>query len=260
MRMSARTYVLAGIAVLFRASAALAMTVTLQQGLNGYAGTTDAWLDESSYRHNNGGSIDLRVQWYNGRSDCTDLKFDLAARIPAGSTIESATLTLWYQECGSMSNDNAVTIKPFRLQPSAWWDENIYDDVNGYGVSYKFRDANETYQWTGGVDGGWSDKIDDGNGVNKIKKTGGTPPDAVEPQNFISWDVTPSVRQWVAGQTNNGFLLVATDFVGSGNIAWGIFRSRHDSGVYYCPALVITYDTPVPVLKSTWGGIKNLYR
>ena len=234
--------------------------ITLQQGLNGYAGCTDAWLDESSVRHNNGGAPNLRVQYNNGASDCTVLKFDLTGVLPSGSTVTSATLSLWYYDCGSFSNDNAVTLQPFRLQPSASWDENIYDGVNGYGVSYKFRDANETYQWTNGAYGGFYDRLFDNNGTAKIKKTGGTPPDAIPPGNWVSFDLTPSVTQWVGGATNNGVVIEAVGFVGSGYIAYGLFIARNDSGTSYRPKLTITYDTPVPTRTSTWGRIKAQYR
>jgi len=216
--------------------------ITLQQGLNGYQGTTDAWLNDSLVRHNYGGAPDLRIQWNNGRSDCAVIKFDLAGAIPPNQRILSATLSLYYFYAGSMGNDNAVTIKPFRLAAGAWWDENIYDGVSGYGVSYRYRDANETYEWTNGAEGGWYDKIDDNNGTNKIKKTGGTPPDAIEPGNWVPFDVTPSVTQWYGGATNNGFLVVATNFQGGGTLGYGKFYSRNEGGSSVRPTLTIRYE------------------
>jgi hypothetical protein len=246
--------------VLLASPVLAANTVTLQQGLSGYAGCKDAWLDESLTRHNNGGAPSLRAQWNNGRSDCIVMKFDLTGVLPAGATVTSATLSLWFYDCGSLINENYVTLKPYRLQPSAWWDENVYDDVSGFGVSYRYRDANELYEWTGGAEGGWYDKLDDANGVAKFKKAGGTPPDAVPPQNWLSFDVTPSVVQWVAGATNNGFLIDAVELGGSGSLAYGLFISRNDSGTSYRPKLTIQYDTPVPARSMTWSRLKQLYR
>ena len=255
-----RIIVFAWAAAMLCSPALAAITVTLQNGLNGYAGTTDAWLDASQTRDNYGGAPDLQIRWYNGRNDCVVLKFDLAGQIPPGAAVLSSTLSLYYMVAGSFMDDNAVTIKPFRLQASAWWDENTGDGLHGQGVSYRYRDINELYEWTNGAEGGWWDKIDDGNGTNKIKKTGGTPPDAIPPQNWGSFDVTSSVSQWKEGATNNGFLLVATDFAGGGTTVYGTFTSRNDSGASYRPKLTITYETPVPATGSTWGRIKGLYR
>ena len=234
-----------------------ATTITLQNGLNGYAGTTDAWLDASQTRDNYGGAPDLHIRWNNGRDDCVLLKFDLTGQIPPNAVILSSTLSIYYMVAGSFQDDNAVTIKPFRL--NAYWEENTGDGLFGQGVSYRYRVINETYEWTNGAEGGWYDKIDDGNGTNKIKRTDGYP-DAVPPQNWVSFDVTPSVSQWKSGATNYGFLVVATNFEGGGTAAYGTFTSRDDSGASYRPKLTITYEPPVPVIRPTWGRIKALYR
>jgi hypothetical protein len=234
-------------------------TITLQQGLNGYAGTTDAWLDASLERDNYGGAPNLRIRWNDGRDDCAVIKFDLTGVIPPGAEVLEATLALWYYEAGSFQEDNAMTIKPYRLQAGASWDENIYNGQNGVGVSYRYRDAGETVEWTGGAEGGWWDKIDDGNGTEKIKRTGGLPPDAIPPLNWVGFDVTPSVIQWKNGAANHGLLLVATGFEGGGTSAYGLFISRNESLQTYRPRLSITFEPPVSTPKSTWGKIKSLY-
>ena len=247
-------------AALLCSPALAASTITLQDGLNGYAGTTDSWLDASQVRDNYGGAPDLHIRWNNGRDDCVVLKFDLTGQIPQGAAILSATLSLYYMTAGSFQQDNAMTIKPFRFQASAWWDENTGTGFFGMGVSYRYRDSGELYEWTGGAEGGWYDKIDDSNGTNKIKRTNGDPPDAVPPGNWVAFDVTPSVTQWKSGATNNGFLLAATGFQGGGTAVYGVFTSRNDSGATYRPKLSITYEPPVEAWKSSWGRIKDLYR
>ncbi len=241
--------------VLLIASPVFAWTeITLQQGTNGYSGTTDAWLNESLTRDNYGGSANLRVQWYNGRSDCTVIKFDLTGIIPPNQRILSATLSLYYHYAGSMQDNNSMTIKPFRITQGAWWDENIYDGQFGYGVSYRYRDAEENYEWTNGAEGGWYDKIDDGNGTNKIKKAGGLPPDAIPPGNWVPFTVTSSVSQWYQGATNNGFLLVATGFEGSGTTVYGLFYSRNDGAPSWGhPKLTIRYEGALAPLADAGG-------
>jgi hypothetical protein len=258
MTRATRIIVFAWAAAMLCSPALAATTITLQDGLNGYAGTTDAWLDASQTRDNYGGAPDLQIRWNNGRDDCVVLKFDLAGQIPPGAAILSSTLSLYYMVAGSFQDDNAVTIKPFRL--NAYWEENTGNGLYGQGVSYRFRVINETYEWTGGTEGGWWDKIDDGNGINKIKKTGGTPPDAIPPQNWVSFDVTSSVTQWKNGATNYGFLLVATNFEGGGTAADGTFTSRNDTGTTYRPKLSITYEPPVAAARTSWSRIKALYR
>jgi len=228
---------------------ALGTTIALQQGLNGYGGTTDAWLDESAKLDNNGGSNELRVQWYNGRSDATVIKLDLTGQIPPYQEITSATLWLYYFYAGSFTNSNTLTVKAFRLAPGAWWDENVYGGVSGYGVNYTYRDASQTLQWTGGAEGGWWDKIDDGNGVALLKKTGGTDPNAIDPNHWVPFNVAPSVTQWYRGVANNGFLLDATGFAGSGTTVYSKFFSRNEGGSSYRPQLVISYQLdPTPTI------------
>ena len=257
MTIATRVILLALATALLCPPALAESTITLQNGLNGYAGTSDAWLDASQTRDNYGGAPDLHIRWYNGRNDCVVMRFDLSGQIPSGAVIVSATLSVYYMEAFSFVENNALTIKPFRLGVS--WDENTGDGLFSYGVSYRYRDINETYEWTNGAEGGWYDKIDDGNGTNKIKRTDGYP-DAVPPQNWVSFDVTPSVSQWKAGAANYGFLLVATGFEGNGTTVYGTFTSRNDSGAAYRPKLTITYDSPVPAARSSWGRIKGLYR
>jgi hypothetical protein len=259
MHLATRILVLGALVTLGALPALAATTVTLQNGRNGYTGTTDAWLDASQARDNYGGAPDLRVRWYNGRDDCSLVRFDLAGVFPPGSEIMVATLSLYYVSASSFQNDNAVTIRPYRLQASATWYENIYNGQFGAGVSYRYRDASEASEWTGGAEGAWWDKIDDGNGTAKIKDVDGTPPDAVPPGNWVVFDVTQSVGAWHQGATNNGFLLVATAFQGGGTNCYGVFTSRNDGLASTRPKLTITFEQPVETVPTTWGRIKSLY-
>lgn len=260
MNVLSRLLVLGSIVGLAALPAAAATTVTLQNGLNGYVGTTDTWLDESSARDNYGGAPDLRVRWYDGRNDCSLVRFDLTGVFPPGAAVLYASLSLYYVTANSFQVDNAITIRPFRLVPGASWDENIYNGQYGVGASYRYRDAAEAYEWTGGAEGAWYDKTDDGNGSAKIKRSDGTPPDAVPPSSWVTFDVTPTVIQWQGGAANNGFLVVATGFQGGGTTCYGVFTSRNESLSSYRPKLTITFEPPVPVSSPTWGRIKSLYR
>jgi hypothetical protein len=72
-----------------------AVTVTFQDGANGYAGTRDTYLSETNPSANDGSAASLRVDGdeAGGTDLAALLRFDLSS-IPAGSTVESATLTV----------------------------------------------------------------------------------------------------------------------------------------------------------------------
>ncbi len=259
MHLATRLLVLA--CLLVAPVAAVASTiVVLQNGSNGYVGTSDNWLDASLPRDNHGASPDLHVQWSGGHSDCVLLRFDLAGWIPSGASILSATLSLYYTGAYGFLADDAITIKPYRLQASAWWDESAYDGQTGVGSSYRFRDASEIFEWTNGAQGGWYDKVDDLNGTAKIKRADGTPQDATAPGSWVTFDVAASVNQWKIGQANNGFLLVATSLQGTAATCYGTFESRNDGAVGYRPKLTIAFEAPVGTESRTWSRIKTLYR
>ncbi len=91
----------AGLALLLPASMAVADTVTFRQGVNGYAGTADTYIDVAAPTTDNSAALLLTT---DGPPDATDerqilIRFDnifgtCAGRIPPGSTITSATLTV----------------------------------------------------------------------------------------------------------------------------------------------------------------------
>ncbi len=247
---------LAAVLIAGTAQVASANTVVLQQGLSGYSGTTDAWLDESQKRDNYGGSPEFQVRWDDGVCDTTVMRFELAGIIPPGQIITSAMLGIFYLEAGSMQSNNAMTIKPFRIVAGKSWYENTGNGLYGHGVSWRYRDDAELLPWTepsGGLAGGWNDKADDGNGTNAIKREGGSVPNAIEPQNWVTFDVTNTVQKWYLGTENNGFLLAAVGFVGSGTTVYGRFISRNDSLAYRRPMLSISYVVPEPTSMIALG-------
>jgi len=238
-----------------------ASEIVLQQnwGSNPYYGCTDAWLDVGM-KYNNGGDPALHVQWDNGYSDDTVMKFDLTGQIPANQQITSATLSVYYVYAGGFENNNAITIQAFRVGAGKGWFENTGINLNGQGVNWDYRDQYENQVWTN-KDGGWSDKVDDGDGIVKIKKTGGTPQDAIAPMNWANWDVTNTVSLWYGGTENDGFLLAATGFVGSGSSAYGEFDSKESERYnwYYRPILTIDY-VPEPATLLLLGLGATLLR
>lgn len=231
------------------ASASASVTITLQDGTQPapgwpvWYGTTDAWLDKSDSDENNGGLASFEIRYDNGVSDTTVMKFDLSGQIPQHQRILSATLNVWYTTAGSMYNNNAMQITPYRINPGKSWYENTGIGLDDEGVNWDYRDQNQTLPWSGPVGGAYNDQTNDGNSSNKIKKTGGDPLDAIEPQNWVPFTVTNSVGYWYGEPgNNNGFVLVATGFQGTGSMIYGVFGARDDTASAYRPKLTITYE------------------
>jgi len=239
-----------GVVLLLCASASAETTITLQQGLNGYAGTRDSWLEEAN-EQNYGPDWSLHIQYNNGISDATVLSFNLAGQIPLNQRILAASLELWYGSAGSMGPTNAIELKPYRVMPNTWWDEG--DGSNHHGVNWEDRDYNQLYPWTSQY-GGWYDKIDDGNSTVWIQDVDGEVPGAIRPSNWISFDVLSTVRQWYSqGQINNGFSLYSIGFAGNGYIAYGLFSSRDHGTQWSRPKLVITYEGALAPVADAGG-------
>jgi len=244
---------------------AQAATVTLQQGVTPrvgggtYQGTTDSWLDESagSQDDNYGASHELRIgydQTLGGggfADDHTVLKFELPSL--TFSSVNGATLELFYFEARDFQDDNVLGIKPYRIHPEKWWYENNGGPggKDNEGVNYLYRDQNQTLPWTG--PGAWNDKIDDGNGTNLLKRTGGSVPGPIEPGNWVPLNVQPSVVQWYGGATNNGFGIFSCWFQGGGNYLWARFASRDTNNPVYRPKLTIGYQGA----NISWLGAVN---
>ncbi len=239
-----------------------AATVTLQHGVTPrvgggvYEGTADSWLDETDKDQNYGASHELRIKYDMNdegfAEDHTIIKFELPSL--SFSSVNRATLELFYFEAESFLSDNALGIKPYRIDPTKWWFENNGgpSGKDGEGVNFGYRDQNQTLEWTLQY-GGWYDKIDDGNGTNLIKGPGGSVPGAIEPGNWVPFNVQPSVSQWYGGATNNGFLLFSSYFTGSGTVCWGKFGSRDTNNTAYRPKLTIGYQGA----SISWAGAVN---
>ena len=92
-------------------------TVSLQDGMNGYSGTTDTWIDEwrPAQNFNSGGDINFIRVYADGHQSGL-IRFDLFP-IPAGALIQSADLELMIS---SRNNSNSLLADVYRLTRS--WD------------------------------------------------------------------------------------------------------------------------------------------
>lgn len=95
----------------------------LQQGLNGYAGVTDTWINFYDPNLNFNGETKLNVQ---GTEDIKALvRFDLSA-LPVGTRITSATLSLYNYAHASSANGGTVSVYPVSrswIDSQATWNQ-----------------------------------------------------------------------------------------------------------------------------------------
>lgn len=234
-------------------SCVLAARLMLQDSFNGYSGTQDTWLNEAQKSDNYGGDAKLVVRYDSGdggyAEDCALVRFDLPA-VPH-DTLTSATLELFYLYAGSMMDNNALGLKPYRVHPSKNWFENTRNGTSGEGANWRYFGQGETATnlWTY-ESGGWDDKLDDGNSSNLLKEAGGSVPGAIEPTNWVPFDVRRSLTNWFGGAKNNGLILFSCNFQGGGSEIYARFASRETNDAARRPRLRLQYEGA----QITWTG------
>ena len=240
---------------LLAAQLSLKHNVTPRVGGGVYQGVKDSWMRHAD-KYNFGADFDLYVgEYQNGVGDSIILRFELPAMTCQG--IPAATLSFWYVDSYQMTyNNTAIQIAPFRIKPGYWWDEGDGGSGGGHGggqlnegVNYWYRDSYQTFLWNPSVhDAGFYESTDDGNGRQWIKKTGGSVPEAYEPQQWVPFDVRPSVTNWYGGVENNGLGFYMQGYVGTDATAAGDFASKENTG--YGETLAITYSGA----QIVWAG------
>lgn len=178
------------------------------------------------------------------------VRFDVAAAIPAGSTIDGATLTL------NMSQTAAGQVNVTLHRVLAGWGEGASHagDSGGPGApsapgdaTWRHRFFNATF-WTAP------------GGDHSVAASATTSVDAIGP---YTWGSTAAmvadVQDWlVAPSVNFGWLLR-----GGENLPQTVkrFDTREHATPEVRPFLNVTFTPPgTPALPATWGRIKGQYR
>ncbi len=198
------------------------VTFTLQDGLNGYAGTTDTTLN-SWYPAQTFGSADELELWYARKDISTQkapvVRFDLSL-LPSAATVQKATLRLYAAR--AQEYDIRTEVQGL-LRP---WDETT--------ATWVLAATGQPWAQPGAAAVG----IDRGTWVSNQQRL-------VEGSRWYEFDVTPLVQQWARNQAgNHGFVMNALVGESNANFGW-TFVSREGQAAYR-PQLVVTYTMPAP--------------
>lgn len=160
-----------------------AQEVTLQQGLNGYAGVDETWINFYDPNLNFGSDTKLLV--LGGSENAKALvRFDLSS-IPAGAVISSATLSLYNHSHQADINGGTVSVNPVS---KPWAENQATWNVSSSGVNWA------TPGMQAGVD--YATDLDTTITVDTAINV------------WRNFDVTAMVRRWASGAAgNNGFVI-----------------------------------------------------
>ncbi|MDO9187447.1 MAG: DUF4347 domain-containing protein [Bacteroidia bacterium] len=185
-------------------------TTTFQQGVSGYSGTTDTYLDSSSSGTNFGLSSVLQMYNFLGTQQSL-VNFDLSS-IPVGSIVTSASVTF----TSSINLGLVPTVNMYKML-SPWVENTSTWNTLGGGVSTNDIEALST------ADASWGALIG----------LGGT-------ATFTSASVASTVQSWINNPANNnGWLLTA-------GLTSVQFYSSEEVTTTYRPQLSVIYTAPTP--------------
>lgn len=192
-------------------------TLTLQNGLNGYAGCEDNSISTFAKNSNfgNNATMNLRAK----HEENLLVRFDLSQlnSLPPGSTIDVAVLSLW---CTSQSNTSPIEVNSYRLLKS--WRE----------MEATWNQARAGVPW--GQPGAFQI------GVDRAAQTATTGIlDRTDMWLHLDW--TFLVQQWEANPSiNHGAVISGT---GWANVTY-TFASSENALQSIRPRLTITYTAP----------------
>ena len=205
-------------------------SVSLQEGINGYAGVTDTLINGWAVDENYGSYTRLIVR--SGEWMSSLLRFDLQGYVPSGAEITNATLRLYFD---SASNTNAMEARSYQvLRPWEEFEANWNQSRNG--ESWGAAGANDT-----GTDrsASYSDVVvlqDD------------------TPESIGRWyelDITDMVTAWVQNPNANYGVIVRG--IGAAGVEHRALSSEYWNATLH-PNLVINYvidTTPQPSGTAT---------
>ena len=155
------------------------VTITLQNGFEGYDGASDTYVDRYLPNHSDGTSGALKLK---REVNHVLVRFDLSV-LPAGSSVLSATLELYAYDAQS---GTAVDVEVYPVL--AEWSE--------LEATWNRRDAGEAWSEPGCAGAGTDRAVL----PSSVARLDGD-------ERWYGFDVTTVVQEWVGGSDNHGVLL-----------------------------------------------------
>jgi len=238
--------------VVFFTSLAQADSVTFQQGISGYSGTTDTWLGYNDYTENFGNDWDIHVRHdtYGSADDrVTLIKFNLSS-LPANAVITSASLSLLYYDDWNIGSNDHLTVTATRMLRS-WTEGAGGKDANRTGASwyYRFAYPDITQWYNGGARGNNQDRLTDADASVTLYNL-----DSYAWATFSGSGITASVAYWYANPAQNfGWVLDYSSY--SDSMDGALFHSSEYStspaDYMWRPKLQIAYSIiPEPMMAG----------
>jgi hypothetical protein len=205
-------------------------SLVLQNGVNGYAGCLDTYIDRYSPTQNFNPALSIKIEYSSGSETSSGLlRFDLAG-LPAGIQITSATLSLYST---SQTYDLAMTVRAYALR-RAW---NV-DEVT-------WNNASAGQPW--GAPGANDITADRAGAAAAAAITAGG-------NAWINFDITALAATWYADPSSNlGVLLRPEAAGGPANHALYSFVRSEATGASVIPLrpkLTIVYTTGAPATST----------
>ena len=189
------------------------------------------------------------------------LYFDVAAAVPAGATINEASLTLTLSKTVSGAQPIEIhqcQVAPANRPPPPGWGEgtSVASGQEGKGASAAPGDA--TWIHSSFSDATWANA----GGDFATEVSASTTVDALGAYTWESAGLVADVQAWLDSPARNfGWILVGEE---EDSKAAKRFNSRENSSADTRPLLTIDYSIPPPIPTAvgsiTWAGIKGRVR
>jgi len=200
-------------------------TLTIQQGLSGYSGTKDSYIDEWEPYSNYGGSGNLKLR----QTRRSLLHFEVPP-LPAGARVWSATLSLY---ATSYYRTNAMTVYAHQILRDwaeaevTWYQASAGDAWSSPGL-LREQDYQEHVE--------------------------GTTSFTATEQCWISWQIPSLVQEWISDPASNHGVLLRT----ASPLTEHTFASSEWSSAERRPKLSIQYYIPGPTPSATPSPTRTL--
>ena len=237
--MMSRNIITSILLVLFVVSFVSADTMILQDGLAGYSGTADTWLNSVAVYTNYGAGEDLYIR--SGQLENTLIKFDIPDL--SNAVISSATLKLYNYDDGGPGWE--CTMDAYRMQQT--WAEGTAGTAGGSFYDYV---GSSWWYYDGSWSASWGSRAGGADGALGVGDHGVAPTASVNWTNYGSvWSITnPGWRELDVTSDVQAFASGA-----AANFGWHLLLADGSRPVFYSSDAV---DASLrPVLEITYAAV-----